>query len=485
MNRPTTSLALVSALVLVAACGGAPPSADTPSDAPPAFAGTNAQKTIDLMAWDAISRAGLQRLMSEGVVAVRLAEKEGGVDLEVIPDCIGPSKYKFQAYSANESKVAKDANELSAALPLGSAALSGKVGQGRTLRTDFMLAGSYGLKVREGEIKRGALRGKGCERATHVVSTVFVGGFAMAVGETSDIQAGVSVFGMGASGSTSSARETLANEGDAEKCTAAQKKGQKEKLCSVPLRIALLALDQPPAELAPAGATASGGPSSAAPVSCDGDMVKLGPDKLMMGSTAERDEQPVHEEPLRAYCLDKTEVTVAAYSACVEAGKCAAPLFTKDECNYRKPGKERHAQNCLSLVEAEAYCKAQGKRLPTEPEWEFAARGREGRTFPWGEEADGARACSNRGKEGTCEVGSLAAGATKDGLVDLAGNVAEWTSSLYASGGYTATVRDYDNVVRGGGWRTRKVEDLRGAARRAASNKPEKADTDIGVRCAK
>lgn len=485
MKRTFSTLALVPTLALLAACGGAPPSAETPNEAPPAFAGTNAQKTIDLMAWDAISRAGVQRLMNEGVVAVRLSDAGGRVDLEVISDCIGPAKYKFQPYSANESKVAKDANELSAALPLGSAALSGKVGQGRTLRTDFMLAGSYGLKVREGEIKRGTLRGKGCERATHVVSTVFVGGFAMAVGETSDIQAGVSVFGMGASGSTSSARETLANEGDAEKCTAAQKKGTKEKLCSVPLRIALLALDQPPAGAAAAGATSSAGAPAGAPVTCDADQVKLGPDKLMMGSTKERDEQPVHEESLSAYCLDKTEVTVAAYSACVDAGKCTAPMLTKDECNYRKPGKEKHPQNCLSLVEAEAYCKAQGKRLPSEPEWELAARGREGRTFPWGEEADAARTCSNRGKDGTCEVGSLAAGATKDGLLDLAGNVAEWTSALYASGGYTGPVRDYDNVVRGGGWKTRKVDDLRGAARRSASNKPEKSDTDIGVRCAK
>jgi formylglycine-generating enzyme required for sulfatase activity len=431
------------------------------------------------MAWDAISRAGLQRLMNEGVVAVHYAEGAAGVDLEIVSDCIGPSKYRFQPYSANESKVARDATELSAALPLGSAALSGKVGQGKTLHTDFMLAGSYGLKVADGGIRRAALRGKGCDRVTHLVSTVFVGGFAMAVGETRDLEAGVSVFGLGAEGKSSSSRETLANEGDAEKCAAAQKKGQKEKLCSVPLRIALLAIDAPVETSGPAAAAA------AATTTCDADQVKLGPDRLMMGSTKERDEQPVHEEAVRAFCLDKTEVTAAAYAACVDSGKCTPPALTREGCNYRKAGRENHPQNCLSLVEAEAYCKAQGKRLPSEPEWELAARGREGRTFPWGEEEDTSRACLDRALEGTCPVGSLGAGATKDGIVDLAGNVAEWTSSLYSSSGYSGAPRDYDNVVRGGSLRSRKLLDLRGAARKGASNKPERADVDVGVRCAR
>ena len=343
-----------------------------------------------------------------------------------------------------------------------------------------MLAGSYGLKVRDGEIRRASLRGKGCDKATHLVNTVYVGGFAMAIGETSDIAAGVTVFGLGATGATSSSRETLANEGDATKCSEAQKKGAKEKLCSVPLRITLLALDEPPSSAV--------GPNASAPttpVTCDPDMAKIGPDKFQMGSLKERDEQPIHEENVAAFCMDKAEVTASAYAACVEAGKCVAPKTAKPDCNYRRAGQETHPVNCLSLPEAEAYCKAQGKRLPKEAEWELAARGREGRTFPWGEEADMTKACSGRQKEGTCPAGSVPTDVTKDGISDLGGNVSEWTSSLYASGGYEATPRDYDNVTRGGSFKSRKADELRGAARRAKSNKPDRADLDVGVRCVK
>lgn len=490
-SRTTAVLPIFSALLtwgaaVISGCGGSTHAAG-PADRPTAFSGQAAVDTVDLMAWDTTSRATLKRLIGEGVAVVRYVKTTNGVELELLSDCIGSAKYRFDPYSANESKVAKSSSELSAALPLGSAALSGKVGQGRSLRTDFMLAGSHDIKARD-TIRRSALHGQGCERATHVISTVFVGGFAMAIGQSSEISGGVSLFGVGASGSTSSSTETLANEGDAAKCAEAQKKGVKEKLCSVPLRIALLALEDGPKTTGGSSApatTATTSAASTAPLTCPAGMVKLDGGKFTLGSGDEREEGPPHEENVAAFCIDTTEVTAAAYAACVEAGKCNVPTTQRKDCNYKKPGQEKHPINCVSAPEAEAYCKAQGKRLPSEIEWEFAARGREGRKFPWGQEPDLSRACANRMKEGLCDVGSLSTGATREGVLDLAGNVGEWTSSLFSPTGYGGTTQDYNNVVRGGTFKSHKIEELRGAARRGKSNKPDSGDVDTGMRCAK
>src|SRR5262249_22284856 len=121
-------------------------------------------------------------------------------------------------------------------------------------------------------------------------------------------------------------------------------------------------------------------------------------------------------------------------------------------CNYGVPGRGDHPINCVDWLQADAFCKAYGKRLPTEEEWEWAARGgARGTTYPWGDEPPGKQVCwdgegSELGKGSrqlTCAVGSHRAGDSPLGIHDLAGNVWEWTSSIH-----TAEAR----VYRGGGW---------------------------------
>jgi sulfatase modifying factor 1 len=183
--------------------------------------------------------------------------------------------------------------------------------------------------------------------------------------------------------------------------------------------------------------------------------------------------------------LDSTEVTVDAYAACVAAGKCSDNVRMqfyegKDQghgaCNYGVAGRGNHPINCVDWNQASTYCRAQGKRLLTEEEWEWAARGEgEGRKYPWGN-SDDVRACwsGSENRSGTCPVGSFPAGDAPGGLHDMAGNVLEWTSSLY-----DASAR----VIRGGSWRNPDTSILAASYRFASASAPTNRTDDVGFRC--
>jgi formylglycine-generating enzyme required for sulfatase activity len=153
-----------------------------------------------------------------------------------------------------------------------------------------------------------------------------------------------------------------------------------------------------------------------------------------------------------AFFIDRTEVTVAAYLACAESGKCSRPAKGR-ECNAtaRKPRLD-HPMNCVTKTQADEFCAAQGKRLPTQPEWTFAARGSEGRLYPWGNELSAEQLCWQARKGGeeqtTCPVGSFPQAASPFGALDMAGNVAEWTAT-------PETERDLPGIfyTRGGGYK--------------------------------
>lgn len=133
--------------------------------------------------------------------------------------------------------------------------------------------------------------------------------------------------------------------------------------------------------------------------------------------------------------------------------------------------------NCVDYGEAAKYCLARGERLPTEEEWEFAARGgAEERAYPWGNAEPAQQLCWSgiTKRDGTCPVGTFAPGAF--GLHDMAGNVWEWTSSVFSSD------RKDAQVCRGGGWSDARALDFRGAYRDAHA--PTNRDSDLGFRCA-
>jgi formylglycine-generating enzyme required for sulfatase activity len=145
---------------------------------------------------------------------------------------------------------------------------------------------------------------------------------------------------------------------------------------------------------------------------------------------------------VNGFCLDLTEVTVDAYSACVRGGECTANNVTNSEetvpagqwCNYGVAGKGNHPMNCVDWGQAATYCHAQGKRLPTMDEWSWADQGgAEERTYPWGEAAPEAQLCWAR-SNGTCPVGKFPDSDAPGGIHDMAGNVSEWTSTAEFAG---------------------------------------------------
>ena len=273
---------------------------------------------------------------------------------------------------------------------------------------------------------------------------------------------------------------------------------------------------------------------------CPSDMVPIPGGVFVMGSPfggGDPDEIAMPKGKrtvtLSGFCLDRTEVTVEAYAECVGAGVCTPAADTVEWdglddatralwndarlCNADRDDRQAHPVNCVTWDQATAYCASRHKRLPTEAEWEYAARGSDGRTYPW-EPAQGPpaptlfngcdRDCQALGKrlgqrwrtmfvasdhhEATAPVGSYPDGASPFGALDLTGNVWEWTADEYAryqAGAVTdpapavtaAPADDKKFSLRGGGW---DIDDraYARAANRLGSKRSVRSSSN-GFRC--
>lgn len=162
--------------------------------------------------------------------------------------------------------------------------------------------------------------------------------------------------------------------------------------------------------------------------------------------------QPAHKRNLKAFYIDKYEVTNAAYKAFVDAAGRHTP---KHWAGGKIPqGKEKHPVVFVTWHDADEFCKWEGKRLPTEPEWEKAARGTDGRDFPWGKKFDKNKANTPQyGRGDTMPVGSFEAGKSPYGAYDMAGNAFEWTADRFKP--YPGAKHRDENAgktLRGGSW---------------------------------
>jgi len=231
----------LGAFFLIVGCrkpaGPASKNADLAAAAGVNCASVAAPTEPELMAWEPQSRTMLDRLRRQGVVAVRYEANGCDVSLELLPQCIGPrNRYVYSPLKASASHVAHDVTELFSQLPLGASNVSGLLKDNHALRTDFMVVGSVALP-QGSTITEYDLVGPECKKATHVISALYVGGFAMAA--TKNNRSSASLFGIAIAPGT----EGITREGYAAICERAANEKIELEGCSVPLRVSLLSLD--------------------------------------------------------------------------------------------------------------------------------------------------------------------------------------------------------------------------------------------------
>ena len=226
--------------------------------------------------------------------------------------------------------------------------------------------------------------------------------------------------------------------------------------------------------------------------------VRIAGGTFEMGSNdGDSDERPVHSVTVPTFEMSKTAVTVGQYKACVDAGGCTAPN-TGTYCNWDKSDRGSHPINCVDWNQAQDFASWVGGRLPSEAEWEYAARsgGRDWK-YPWGdEEATCERAVMYDGRGDGCGRGSTwpvcskPNGNTTQGLCDMAGNVWEWVQDWWhnsydgapTDGSAWETPTGSFRVDRGGSWFF-LARDVRAANRNNGS--PGSRNVYVGFRLAR
>lgn len=223
----------------------------------------------------------------------------------------------------------------------------------------------------------------------------------------------------------------------------------------------------------------------------DVEMMLVPVGNFEMGSDEgiEANEAPVEPQKIEtSFWIDRTEVTRAMYTQCVEADTCTQPIANLFSTRDSQP------INAVTWSQAKDYCKWRGARLPTEREWEYAARGPDNLKYPWGDDWDEDKAVWSVNANGqTVDVGSKTEGASWVGALDMSGNVWEWTSTIYDQANFPYPYKKNDGresdgnddgyrVVRDGSlYEDFDENDLRTANR--ARWRQNSQDVDIGFRC--
>jgi iron(II)-dependent oxidoreductase len=222
-------------------------------------------------------------------------------------------------------------------------------------------------------------------------------------------------------------------------------------------------------------------------------MVEVPAGRFTMGSDAgDAEDSPAHEVDLPAYEIDQFEVTNIDFATFVEATGYETYAEGRGYRGWRDEWEEgvedNHPVVAVTWEDVVAYCEWLGKRLPTEAEWEKAARDEDGRTFPWGDDWDPSKAnVKETGLRGAAAVGSFGGGASPYDVNDMIGNVWEWTADWYQPYPGNTTEDAYFGerfrVTRGGGWFDQEAQST--TFNRNAADPQKTANDDLGFRCAR
>ncbi|MGB1297374.1 MAG: formylglycine-generating enzyme family protein [Psychrobium sp.] len=237
----------------------------------------------------------------------------------------------------------------------------------------------------------------------------------------------------------------------------------------------------------------------------DDEQVTVPAGEFIMGCDAGKDpvcsaapDENKHIVYLDEFLIDKYEVTFRRYQQCVDAGRCSPPAVG-GALNYGWDGVERFPVNGVTWQQAKTFCEFENRRLPTEAEWEKAARGTESNIFPWGDSAPSCEVAvvdrANAGALGcgtgnTLNVGAKPKGASPYGAMDMAGNLWEWTADWYDADYYDNSPSENPKgpatglfkVTRGGDFFTRSGYEVRSTSR--FPYEPSDYSIAIGFRCA-
>jgi len=446
-----------------------------------------------LVEWEGASRARLETQLRKGVVPVRYEDCK----LTLISGCQAKTGAHYVYAPTNlkrDTLEIHDTKELSASLPLGGASLAAELKKSGQLSLHMAISGRWDST--RTTLSRDDLEGN-CEQATHAVTGVTAGAFQMLAGAESSAGGKAEFMGAGTGASSKSGKQIGKQDGDEEAC----KKGTLEDKtppsnCGALLRV----------ELVPLQASKSAAKQE---LSCPADMA------LIPGGSYKR-QKTQQETSLAAFCMDRTEVPIGAYDECVKAGKCkplspttSYPNLGEEDKGWRSafcPGSKlgnnpKFPASCLDWDMAVSYCWWKGRRLPSDVEFEWAARGGPNNwKHPWGDDAPTrehlcssltgeTRGWSDKKGEwtawmagvkpgdpvGPCEVGTHPKGANPWGVQDLIGNSWEW---VWAEKGGAKIY-----PVAGAGWNTSNATYVHAAGIWTSDWSADSRSSDTGFRC--
>jgi|GEM_PF-2231770 len=417
-------------------------------------------------------RTAIQESAKSGLVPVRFNKAGCGAELEVVQNCQVQGRYVWRGKQSARAVVMRTLPQLQSRLTLSASALQERLKASGALRVEEQVAGAF--KAAKGShYDRSRLRGTGCSRATHVLSAIEVGGYSVISGPAATLDG----LQDGFAGLPKSAKglSEVSRAGDAKSCHRSSR-GAAPRGCDQPLAVRL-------ARIQAADETRDETPMV---------LISAGPSK----------DPPQAQAQVAEFSIDRHEVTTEQYARCVQDRKCA-PAHDGPGCNRGKLGRESHPINCVRFTDAQTYCKWAGKRLPSQAEWARAARGTSASSYPWGSAwppPAGAGNFADRsaqdahpnwakapgyddGYATSAPVGSFSGGCSPEGLHDVAGNVAEWTSDPFVVPGRRRSRRAPGaRVVRGSSFGHGRADQVR--LGRVTGYLEATRSQHIGFRCA-